>query len=224
MQPYLFPYVGYFQLIRSVDAFVVYDDVNYMKGGWINRNFILAQGSKQLITLPLDGASPNKRINQVYVGGRRRKLIEAIRQAYGKAPHFAEVYPLIKDVLEQQQENLAQFLEYQLRTLCNYLDIYPKWYVSSDLKKDNQLRGEDKVLAICQILGATHYINAPGGKALYAAEEFHKRGIALSFLVPRIISYRQFDGEFVPSLSIVDLMMFNNKGQCAALLEAYDLA
>lgn len=224
MQPYLFPYVGYFQLIQSVDAFVIYDDVNYMKGGWINRNFILSRGGKKLITLPLDGASPNKHINQVNVGGRRRKFIETIRQAYGKAPQFAEVFPLIEDVLQQQHANLALFLEYQLRSLCNYLDIHPIWYVSSDLQKDNNLRGEEKVLAICEELGATHYINAQGGRALYVAEEFQNRGITLSFLEPRFISYRQFDGEFVPSLSIVDLMMFNDKYQCAALLEAYDLA
>ncbi len=223
MQPYLFPYLGYFQLIRAVDAFVVYDDVNYIKGGWINRNFILAQGNKQLITLPVQGASPNKLINQITVGNRKHKLKETIRQAYGKAPQFAAVFPLFEDILKQQEESLARLLDYQLRQICSYLDLSPKWHISSALKKDNQQRGEEKVLAICKELGATHYINMPGGKALYKKEVFSDRGMQLSFLEPRVVSYRQFGSEFVPNLSIIDIMMFNDKAQCAKLLGEYEL-
>lgn len=223
MQPYLFPYLGYFQLIRAVDAFVVYDDVNYIKGGWINRNFILAEGDKQLITLPLQGASPNQLINQVTVGNRQNKLIETIRHSYSKAPQFAAVYPLVEDILNQQVKNLARFLDYQLRQLSDYLGLHPKWHISSELKKNNELRGQEKVLAICEELGATHYINVPGGKSLYDREVFASRGMQLSFIQPKAVSYRQFGNEFVPSLSIIDVMMFNDKEQCARLLEEYEL-
>jgi len=223
MQPYLFPYLGYFQLIRAVDAFVVYDDVNYIKGGWINRNFILAEGDKQLITLPLQGASPNQLINQVTVGNRQNKLIETIRHRYGKAPQFSAVFALVENILRQHEKNLARFLDYQLRQICDYLGLHPKWYVSSSLKKDNELRGQDKVLAICEELGATHYINVPGGKSLYDREAFAGRGMQLSFIQPKAVAYRQFGNEFTPNLSIIDVMMFNDKEQCAKLLEEYEL-
>lgn len=223
MQPYLFPYLGYFQLIRAVDAFVVYDDVNYIKGGWINRNYILAHGERQLITLPLQGASPNLLINQVQVGGRQNKLLDTIRHNYAKAPNFAEVYPLIEDILTQQERNLAVFLDRQLRLVCAYLDLQPTWHISSTLGKDNTLRGQDKVLAICEELGATHYVNVPGGKALYDSKAFAENGQKLSFIQPKPVSYRQFGKNFVPNLSIIDVMMFNDRVQSAALLEKFDL-
>ncbi|MFZ5491984.1 MAG: WbqC family protein [Pseudomonadota bacterium] len=222
MQPYLFPHLGYFQLIRAVDAFVVYDDVNYIKGGWINRNYILANGDKQLITLPLQGASPNKLINQVEVGGQH-KILQSLRHSYGKAPHFDAVYPMLADIFAQAEKNLARFLDYQLRRICDHLGLRPQWHISSVLDKDKGLRGQDKILAICQELGTTHYINVPGGRALYDQPSFAARGLRLSFIQPRPVSYRQFGTGFVPGLSIIDVMMFNDREQCARLLGEYDL-
>lgn len=222
MQPYLFPYLGYFQLIRAVDEFVVYDDVNFINRGWINRNYILANGNALLITLPLQGASQNKLINQVEVGGPH-KILQSLRHCYGKAPHFDSVYPVLKDILTQTEKNLARFLDYQLRRICDHLGLRPQWHISSTLAKDNGLRGQDKVLAICEELGATHYINVPGGKVLYDQPSFAARGLQLSFIQPRAASYRQFGKGFVPNLSIIDVMMFNDREQCARLLEEYDL-
>jgi hypothetical protein len=222
MQPYLFPYLGYFHLIRAVDAFVLYDDVNFIKGGWINRNFILANGDKQLITLPLQGASPNKLIDQVEIGGQH-KILQSIRHSYGKAPHFDAVYPILEDILAQQEKNLARFLDYQLRSVCAYLGLNPQWHISSGLKKDTELRGQDKVLALCEELGATHYINVPGGKELYDRKSFERKGMRLSFIQPRPVEYRQTGKAFVPNLSIIDVMMFNDLDQCSKLLEEYDL-
>ncbi|RCX33454.1 WbqC family protein [Thioalbus denitrificans] len=223
MQPYLFPYLGYFQLIRAVDAFVVYDDVNYIKGGWINRNFILGPRGKQLITLQLQGASPNKLINTILIGGRNTKLLRTIKQTYCKAPYFTEVYPVIEKILNHREINLSRFLVYQLLTICDYLNIQPNWYISSSLKKNSVLRGEDKVLAICAELGATHYINLPGGQSLYKKDAFASRQIQLSFIEPRVYAYRQFGDEFISGLSMVDVMMFNDKTQCRALLQEYEL-
>lgn len=222
MQPYLFPYLGYFQLIRSVDAFVVYDDVNFIKGGWINRNYILGQSGRQLFTLPLQGSSPNLLINQIKVGGRPEKLLETIRHRYGKAPQFGKVFPLLERILLQQEKSLGKFLDTGLRVICDYFGLHPAWHISSALRKDNALIGKAKVLAICEELGATRYINAPGGKNLYDRADFVHRGVQLSFIQPRPVSYRQFDKPFVPNLSIIDVMMFNNHEQCARLLEGYD--
>lgn len=223
MQPYLFPYLGYFQLIHAVDEFVLYDDVSYIKGGWINRNFILGPGGKQLITLALQGSSPNLPINGITIGDRRDKMLKTIRQTYSKAPNFSDVFPLVEDVLGQQERNLARFLNYGLRRICAFLGLHPRWHLSSELKKDSTLRGQDKVLAICAEIGASHYINAPGGRALYDEHAFNSRGLELSFIQPRITPYRQYANEFVPNLSIIDVMMFNDKRQCRCLLEEYDL-
>lgn len=222
MQPYFFPYLGYFQLIRAVDAFVVYDDVNYIKGGWINRNYILTNRDKQLITLPLQDASQNKLINQIEVGGQHR-ILKSLYHSYGKAPYFDAIYPVIEDIFAQIEKNLARFLEYQLRCICEYLGLHTQWHISSALKKDNGLCGQEKVLSICEELGATHYINAPGGKALYDQQSFATRGLQLSFIQSREVSYRQFGTRFLPSLSIIDVLMFNSCEQCARLLEEYDL-
>lgn len=223
MQPYLFPYLGYFQLISAVDTFVVYDDVNFIKGGWINRNYILSNGDRQLISLPLQGASPNKLINQIESGGRH-KILESLRHNYSKAPQFDCVYPMLEDVLTQTEKNLARFLDYQLHSICDYLDLHTKWRISSMLNKDNSLRGQDKVLSICEELGATYYINLPGGKALYDQESFAARGMELSFIQPETVAYRQFGSEFLPNLSIIDVMMFNSRDKCTKLLEAWCLA
>jgi hypothetical protein len=219
MQPYLFPYLGYFQLMRAVDTFVIYDDVNYIKGGWINRNYILTKGGRQRITLPLQHASPNLQINQIMVGSGQHKLAETIRHHYGRAPEFGKVFPLLEDILQQPEKNLARLLEYQLNRICAYLDIQPRCCLSSGLDKDNTLRGQRKVLTICQELGASHYINMPGGRALYDKEAFASCGIELSFIQPKTVAYRQFGNAFEPNLSIIDVLMFNDQARCAQLLE-----
>lgn len=223
MQPYLFPYLGYFQLIRAVDAFVVYDDVNYINRGWINRNNILAQGAAQRLTLELESASQNKYINEIVVGNKGAKVLKAIRHNYGRAPYFIAVYPVVEKILMQPERNLACFLNYGLQQVCSYLGLNPAWHMSSSLNKNNALRGQDKILAICEELSAKQYINMPGGKGLYDSELFAGRNMQLSFIQPKPVSYNQFGNEFVANLSIIDVLMFNNKEQCAKLLGEYEL-
>lgn len=222
MQPYWFPYLGYYQLIHAVDDFVIYDDVNYIKGGWINRNYVLSQGGKLLMTLGLHGASPNKLINEITVGARREKLLKTIRQCYCKAPEYRNVFPLIEEIMMQQEDNLAKFLGYGLRRICDHLGLSSNWRISSDIKKDNTLRGQDKILAICETLGASHYINPMGGRELYSRDAFASRNIKLSFIHSRPGAYRQLGNPFIPNLSIIDVMMFNDRRQCRTLLEGYE--
>jgi len=223
MQPYLFPYIGYFQLIHSADKFVVYDDVNFIKGGWINRNFILTQGQAHRITLQLQGASPNVLINQVRVGNNRIKLLKSIQQSYAKAPQFSNVFPMVEEIILNDEVNLAKYLEFGLRKICAYLDIMPEWFISSKLQKDTALKGPEKVLAICDELDVKHYINVPGGKSLYDYQTFEARGLKLSFIEPNAITYKQFKNEYVPNLSIIDVMMFNDQQACLKLIEEYRL-
>jgi hypothetical protein len=223
MQPYFFPYLGYFQLIGAVDAFVLFDDVNFIKAGWINRNYVLGRAGRLRLTLPLAQASQNKCINEIFLADEPERLLKTVRHSYRRAPNFSTVFPLIESVLRQTERNLGRFLETGLRQVSNYLGLRPEWHLSSDLAKDDQLRGQEKILAICALMGATHYVNLPGGRVLYDTDVFKERGIQLSFITPRPVSYRQFDNRFVPDLSMLDVMMFNDQHRCRGLLQEYDL-
>ena len=223
MQPYFFPYLGYFQLIAAVDVFVIYDDVNYIKGGWINRNKILANGQAQRVTLSLDKSSPNLRIDQIYVADNGEKLLKTILQNYSKAPYFKTVYPMIEEIVTCKERSLGDYLTHLLKLVCAAMGIQTKLVRSSELRKDNSLGGQDKVLAICKELHATHYINSIGGQELYHRAAFLENAIKLSFLQTRSASYCQFGKPFVSGLSIIDLMMFTDLAQRRRLLFEYDL-
>lgn len=223
MQPYFFPYIGYFQLIHAADTFIVYDDVNYIKGGWINRNFILSQGEKRRITLELLGASPNRLINQIHIGNNRKKLLRTIRQSYSRAPYYKDVIHIVERILNLQDSNLSVFLDFSLRQICDYLGLHREWYISSRLKKDNTLRGQEKVIAVCKEVDAQQYVNMVGGKELYDHASFKEDGIQLSFLEPGIESYNQIGGDFTPNLSIIDVMMFNSQQKCREMVMGYHL-
>jgi len=221
MQPYLFSYIGYWQLIKAVDTFVIYDDVNFIKKGYINRNNILANGKEQNFTLELIGASQNKLINEIKVGNNSKKLIKLINRNYIKAPYFKDVFPIIEDILNQNQKNIAKFIGYSLRQISNYIDIETKFIYSSDIEKNNTLKGQDKVLEICKILNASNYINAIGGQKLYNKDDFNVENIELNFLETELVEYKQFKNEFVAYLSIIDILMFNSKQVVKNMLGKY---
>lgn len=221
MQPYLLPYPGYFQLIHAVDGFVIFDDVNYIPRGWVNRNRLLNNGEAQRFTLEVAGGSQNALINQVRVGSNRARLLKTVYHAYSKAPLFEQVYPLVENIFNQTETNLARFLAHGLRVVCDYLGLLPAWYLSSELAAETGLNGEDRILSICKQFGATHYVNLPGGRELYSTETFQDHGIKLGFIVSEHFTYRQFDKNFVDGLSIIDMLMFNDREQCRQLLARY---
>ncbi len=222
MQPYFFPYIGYWQLMNVVDKYVIYDDVNFIKGGWINRNKILMNKKEKLINLQMHNASPNKLINEVEVLGDpvyNKKLLKTLEGCYKNATYYADAFPVIENVITQDEKNLANYLEFAIRKVCEYLSIDTELIVSSTINKNNDLRGQDKVIEICKLLGADEYFNAIGGQGLYSDEDFAAQGIQLKFLKTDTIMYQQFMNEFVPNLSIIDVMMFNSKEQVKKLLE-----
>ena len=226
MQPYFFPYVGYWQLINAVDKYIIYDDVNFIKGGWINRNKILMNGEDKQINLQMHNASPNKLINEVEVLGNivyNKKLLKTLESNYGKAPYFSDAFPVINNIITLEEKNLAKYLESSIRLVCKYLSINTEILVSSEIKKNNELRGQDKVIEICKILEADEYINAIGGQDIYSREDFDAQRILLRFLKTGKIIYRQLMNDFVPNLSIIDVMMFNSPEQIKELLEIYEL-
>ena len=223
MQPYFFPYLGYFQLIYAVDRFVVYDDVNFITRGWINRNFVLGQHGAQRITLQLSGASQNKLINEIEVGNNSQELLKTISQLYSKAPYYDIVFPVIESCLRNTEKNAANFLSLSLRKVTRYLGIATEFRISSEIKKDPMLKGSEKIIAISKQLGASKYINAIGGQTLYDKEYFIANGVELFFLQTGEITYNQFGKEFIPNLSIIDVMMFNSPAQILDYLSQYTL-
>ena len=226
MQPYFLPYIGYWQLMNAVDKYVIYDDVNFIKGGWINRNRILMNGEGKMINLQMHNASPNKLINEVEVLGNpiyNKKLLKTIESCYKKAPYYSNAFPVIESIITQDKGSLAKHLEYSIRQICAYLSIDTEIIVSSTINKNNDLRGQDKVIEICKVLGVDEYFNAIGGQELYSYEDFAAQKIKLSFLKTGMIEYQQFKSEFVSNLSIIDVMMFNSIEQIQDMLGTYEL-
>ena len=223
MQPYFFPYIGYFQLINAVDIFVIFDDVNFIKQGWINRNNILINGEKHLITLALKGASSFKFINEIEVGNNQKKLIKTISQAYKKAPYFNDFFPIVENILNFESNSLAHFVGNSLKCVTAYLNISTTFVTSSCLKKDDGYKGQGKVINISKMLGADEYINAIGGQTLYSRDKFKNNHINLLFLSPDNIVYRQFKDKFSPNLSIIDVIMFNSRDEVKRMLNEFEL-
>jgi len=225
MQPYFFPYLGYWQLLAAVDKYVVYDDVNYIKGGWIARNNILLNGQKHLITLPLENPSSFKKINEIAITGNmkaREKLVRTIQNAYVKAPYYADVMPWVEDLI-LHSATIAELNTQSILKVCDYLGIDTQIIVSSELDKDNELKGQDKVIHIVKKLGGDAYYNAIGGRELYDKDQFAAEGIQLSFLKAGDISYQQFGNEPISGLSIIDVLMFNSVEEAKRLLEEFEL-
>lgn len=214
MQPYFFPYIGYFQLINAVDIFVIYDEIEYTKKGWINRNRLLKNGSDELFSLPLKKDSDFLMINQRYLSDNwskdKKKLLNIFNEEYRKAPFFKETFILIEECLNCPNMNLFDFLYESIKRICHYLNIKTKLVVSSTLDFDNNLKSTDKVLNICKTLKAIDYINPIGGVELYDKYFFKKNDIALHFLKTKNVVYRQFENNFIPFLSIIDVLMFNS--------------
>lgn len=223
MQPYLFPYLGYYQLIKAVDTFVIYDDVNYIKQGWINRNRILMNGSDFMFTINLRGSSSFKKINEIEVIGNNHKLTKTIEQAYCKAPFFKDVFPLIAHILMDKEPNLARYLTNSLNNVIEYLNIRVSVLISSEIEKDTSLKGAEKSIDICRKLKTTNYINAIGGQELYSKEMFAENGLILNFIKSNPIVYTQFKNQFVANLSIIDVMMFNSPSEISRMLDNYEL-
>lgn len=226
MQPYLFPYIGYFQLMASVDKFVLYDDVNFINRGWINRNTILVNGQAHLFTVPLKDASQNKLINEIHLdeGQKwREKFLRTIEQNYKKAPYFQEVTQVINSIIAHQVTKLSELIEYSFKCLSTYLGLTTEIVPTSEIYQNSHLKSQDRILDICKQEGATIYINAIGGVALYHKPDFEQVGITLQFHKAHRVAYPQFGKDFVPWLSILDVMMFNSPEQIRKLLTAYDL-
>lgn len=227
MQPYFFPYIGYFQLINSVDEFIIYDNIKYTKKGWINRNRILSNGKDSLITLPIKKDSDfldvvDRELPKDW-GKERTKVINQIVNSYKKSPHFDSAFGIIEKSILCTNTNLFEFIHYGLLQINDYIGIKTKIIKSSDVLIDHSLKSKDKVIEICKNRNASVYVNPIGGTGLYQKEEFKDNNIDLYFIKSNPILYSQFTDNFIPWLSIIDVMMFNSKDEIQNHLKNFSL-
>ena len=225
MQPYIFPYIGYFQLINTVDKFVIYDDVNFINKGFINRNNVLVSGNRHLFTIPLKDASQNKLIYEVGLSDDpwKKKFLKTLQQSYQKAPNYPAVFVLIEEIVNLEVGTINELILHSLKKICAYMNINTEIIPSSRIYENTYLKGQDRIIDICRQENASHYINPVGGMELYEKTKFANEQIKLTFLKSVECPYSQFKNAFVPWLSIIDVLMFNNAENIDLLLKEYEL-
>lgn len=226
MQPYVFPYLGYYQLIHCVDKFIFYDDVDFIKNGWINRNNILLNGHKHLFSIPLKAQSSNKKINEIEIDRSKKwseKFLRTISHSYKKAPHFDNIYTLIESIISIENSTISDISKDSVIKICNYLNIQTELVASSEIYNNSHLLSSTRIIDFCRQEDASCYINPIGGLNLYNKEIFASNDIQLSFIRSSLTEYNQFGSSFVSGLSIIDVLMFNTKIEIREMLNQYEL-
>lgn len=223
MQPYFMPYIGYFQLMAAVDVYVIFDDVNYIKRGWSARNNIIVNGQKHLFNISVKGGSQNNLYNQVVVTDDFKKFRKTLEMNYRKAPFFKETIKILDKVFCYDNRRFNYFMKNSYEQILQYIGIEKRFLLSSELANDKQLKGMDKILNICETLEADEYYNAIGGIGLYSKSEFNKKGISLKYVKSDLQPYHQFSKEFIPALSIIDVLMMNSIPAVNKMLSCYQL-
>jgi hypothetical protein len=225
MQPYFFPYIGYFQLMRAVDLFVLYDDAQYSKGGWVNRNRIRGQTAPAWLTMPVSQGHlelPINRRHYALSGSVAALQMERrLRASYSTTPGFAEAFPLVAGLLGYGDSNVAAFNANLLVELARALDIRCVFASTSALNDTTHLKGKAKVIDLCGRFGIDHYVNSIGGVGLYDPRDFDNAGVQLSFLrttAPPV----DFTGG-PQHLSIIDTLMHEGIAGSKAHLPQYQL-
>ena len=246
MQPYFFPYIGYFQAINAVDKYILYDNLNYIKDGWMNRNrYLVKNGTTCYFQAPIKEKSSYKKIYEIELIENdkwKKKILNSIFLNYKKSEYFDEAFNLIEDVINYQTNKLSDLNYQSIKSVCDYLNIKSELTTETlkynnieikittnivdknyfpDLNLMNWERKVIRVLEICKIERADIFINAIGGIDLYSKNEFFNNGIELKFIQTKFIEYKQFDNNFVPNLSIIDVMMFNSPEEIKRLLNEY---
>ena len=227
MQPYLFPYLGYMQLIHAVDKFVILDDVQYINQGWINKNRLLINGKASNFVFPLKADSPHANINERFfseqIDDSKEKFLKTVTLAYKKSPYYSETMLVIENIVRNAERNVAKYITYSIMELCKHMSIDSEILISSEISKDNEKRRQSLMIDICQRCGGDTYINAIGGQELYSKDAFLTEKINLFFIQMDEIVYKQYSREFVPQLSIIDVLMFNGREGTKNLLDKYTL-
>lgn len=226
MQPYFFPYIGYFQLINSVDKFIVYDDVTFIKQGWINRNNILVNNQKHLFSIPLKKLSSNQLIFETEIDDTKdwsKTFLKTIEYSYKNAPFFKEIFLLLKNCFNFNTTSITGLAIKSIREVCDYLEIQTEISETSRNYNNQNLKNQERIIDICLKENSNKYINLIGGKDLYNQIDFAQKSITLNFIKSDLIEYSQFKNEFISNLSMIDVLMFNSKKEIKEMLIKYEL-
>lgn len=227
MQPYFFPYLGYFQLINAADLFIVYDTIQYTKKGWINRNRFLLNGRDEYFTLPIKKGSDHLFVSSRELSGdfetHADYLIRLFSNTYKKAPFFDETMQLFQDTVLVDERNLFRFILQSIVKICAYLDIATPLKIASDFTIDETTKGVERVIALTKAASGTTYRNPNGAAHLYSGEYFKSIGLGLEILKMDALEYPQFGNPFIPSLSVLDVLMFNGKAETRELLNRFSI-
>lgn len=229
MQPYFFPYIGQFQLIHAADRFILCDDVQYIRHGWINRNRVLKPNEGHYyITVPLAKHSSNEIIRNISVvadGAWKQKILGQVEHYKKRAPFYSNVSGLLRNCFATAETSIAKLNGACLKAVCEYIGIDFTLEVSSEMGLDysNVNSTDEWAIRICEQLGASEYLNPIGGINLYEKKKFQEHKLGLCFLQPNIRCYNQGRNSFEPSLSILDVMMFNSPDEIKAMLNDYEL-
>lgn len=227
MQPYFFPYIGYWQLINAVDVFVIYDNIQFTKKGWIKKNRIMMNGKDMIISLPIKNDSDYLNINERFLpetfSKDRIKILNQIKAAYNRAPEFDSVFPILEHSMNCGKDNLFDFIYVTIDEIVKYLGINTKILISSSINMDHSLKNKERVISTCKTLGGDQYINPIGGMELYDKAYFSSHGIDLKFIKTDDIEYNQFEYSFISNLSIIDVLMFNSHDRMSELMNCYSL-
>lgn len=209
--------------MNLADTFVISDSMQYIKKGYINRNYILLNGERHRFTIEVIGVHGTSLINEVNVGKNARKIISTIKHAYKNAPHFNDVFPMIEALLQNKETNIARYLGNSMQEIAKYLSMNTEFLYLSELQGETTLKSQDRTIDICKRVNADKYVNAIGGQSLYDKESFKREDIELEFLEVIDVEYKQFYNKFVPHLSIIDVLMFNSKEEVNKLLKLFVL-
>lgn len=211
MQPYLFPYIGYYQLAYEVENFIFLDDVNFIKKGYVNRNSILLNGVAHEFSIPVERISQFRSINEHLYLGEYSKFIKMLEYGYKKAPYYQEAIGIIDAVMCCGDNNVAVKNSMSIMAVFKYLNIERKFSFSSSIGNDTCLKGQERILNLCERFGIKRYRNSIGGQDLYDKKEFERNGVELFFLKSHSVPYRQGKHDFVPNLSMIDMLMYCDK-------------
>jgi hypothetical protein len=230
MQPYVFPYMGYMNLVNAADKFVFYDDVNFIKNGWINRNRIMLMGEPYRFSIPLKQQSQNISIECTEVFELSRfvdKFLKQLGSSYKHSPYKNSVLDYVREVLSDNHKNIGEIAVSSVELFFRYIGIEKEFHYSSkEFSSTRGLKKADRLIKITQLLNSSEYLNALGGSSLYAKDLFASKGIIISFVKPSLMPYVHCNvgnGIFRPGLSIVDIMMNLSEHEIRTQLDSYEL-
>ena len=228
MQPYFFPYLGYYQLIQSVDEFVIFDQAQFIRRSWITRNRILnAHKETVYINVPVCKAPRETRIKDIRIDHEanwKEKMVQQLLY-YKAAANFRNVEKFVKEILSVKFDHISELNTFLIKETCKLFDIKTEITVLSEKYPEiiEANEADEWGIKVANALNATTYINAIGGKEFYDQQKYADNDLDIQFVKPQLESYQQFNHPFVPGLSIIDVMMFNEIDTIKEMINVHEL-